>query len=112
VLVIVLAIGGWFATKRRTESRSDDLYAQLREADEALALAHAEDKGWERGRLEEAARALFAETYAGERLEALQLVQVVDRPGTDEDQAVFRAITDGGERTLTLGRRDGAWVAA
>ncbi len=42
----------------------------------------------------------------------LQLVQVVDRPGTDEDQAVFRAVTDSGERTLVLGRRDGAWVAA
>jgi hypothetical protein len=112
VLVVVLAIGGWIATKRRTESRSADLYAQLREADEALALAHAEDKGWERTRLEEAARALFAESYADEELQTLQLVQVVDRPGTDQDQAVFRAVTDSGERTLVLGRRDGAWVAA
>jgi hypothetical protein len=42
----------------------------------------------------------------------LHLVQVVDRPGTDEDQAVFRVVTDRGERTLVLGRRDGAWVPA
>jgi hypothetical protein len=35
-------------------------------------------------------------------------VQVVDRPGTDEDEAVFMA--DGQE--LRLGRRNGEWVGA
>ena len=112
MLVVVLAIGGWIATTRRTASRSADLHAQVRAADEALAQAHAEDKGWERSRLEEAARAAFAQAHAGEQLQALHLVQVVDRPGTEDDEAVFRAITDSGERTLVLGRRDGAWVAA
>jgi len=112
ILVVVLAIGGYVATTCRTESRSADLHVQLREADLALATAHAEDKGWERGRLEEAARAAFAQTYADEVLRELHLVQVVDNPGTEEDQAVFRAVTDTGERSLVLGRRDGAWVAA
>ena len=112
ILLILLAIGGWIATTRRTQSRAADLHAQLRAADAALAAAHAEDKGWERGRLEEAARQAFSSRYADEQLEALHLVQVVDRPGTDADEAVFRAVTDRGERTLVLGRRDGAWVAA
>ena len=110
--MLLLAVGGAIATTRRTEASSDDLRAQLRAADQALAAAHAEDKGWERGRLEEAARAAFAQTYADEVLRELHLVQVVDNPGTEEDQAVFRAVTDTGERSLVLGRRDGAWVAA
>jgi hypothetical protein len=36
------------------------------------------------------------------------LVEVRDRPGTDEDEAVFRC----GDKHLTLGRRDGDWVHA
>jgi hypothetical protein len=112
VLAILLAIGGWIATTRRTAASDDDLRAQLRAADEALAAAHAEDKGWERGGLEEAARRVYAETFDDGEVQELHLVQVVDRPGTDDDQAIFRAVTDRGERTIVLGRRDGAWVAA
>ena len=36
-------------------------------------------------------------------------MQVIDRPGTDDDHAVFRCGPEGRER-LTLGRRDGQWV--
>jgi hypothetical protein len=36
----------------------------------------------------------------------------VDRPGTDDDQAVFRVVTDRGDHTIVLGRRDGAWSRA
>ena len=39
-------------------------------------------------------------------------MQVVDRPGTDEDQAVFRVITDDGSEDLVLARRGDAWAAA
>ena len=81
------------------------------EADAMLAAAHAEDKGWERSALENAARRAYSETYGEGDVHELHLVQVVDRPGTEEDQAVFRVVTDRGERTLVLGRRDGAWVA-
>ncbi len=112
VVMILLAIGGAIATARRTAASEGDLRRQLREADEALAVAHAEDKGWERGNLEQAARAAFAATYGDDEVQELHLVQVIDRPGTDSDQAVFRAITDRGERTIVLGRHDGAWVPA
>jgi hypothetical protein len=111
VVVILLAIGGLIATRRRTEASDAGLHAQLRAADQALAAAHAEDKGWERGALEAAARRAFAERHADDEVRELHLVQVVDNPGTDSDQAVFWVVTDGGERTLILGRRDGAWVA-
>jgi hypothetical protein len=111
VVMVLLAVGGAYATSRRTEASADDLRAQLRAADAALAAAHAEDKGWERGTLEAAARQAYATTYGDDAVHEMHLVQVVDRPGTDQDQAVFRVVTDRGERTLVLGRRDGAWVA-
>jgi hypothetical protein len=112
VVLVLLAIGGAIATSRRTEASSDELLAQVRRADAMLADAHAEDKGWERSGLEAAARQAYAETYGDDEVRELYLVQVVDRPGTDQDQAVFRVVTDRGERTLVLGRRDGAWVRA
>ena len=110
--MVLLAIGGAIATRRRTEASADALRAQVRAADAALAAAHAEDKGWERGLLEQAARDAYRTTYGDDEVRELHLVQVVDRPGTDQDQAVFRVVTDRGERTLVLGRRDGAWVPA
>ena len=104
-LLVLLAIGGAVATARRTRAREATVQAQLREANEALAAAHADDKGWERDTMEDAARRAYAERHGGPPAE-LRLVQVVDRPGTDEDEAVFHA--DG--RELVLGRHDGAWV--
>jgi hypothetical protein len=107
VLVIVLAIGGYVALGRRREAQRSALHAQAQEADRHLAEAHAEDKGWERSTLEAAARAAYAEHH-GREPAALMLVQVIDRPGIEEDEAVFDA---DGER-LVLGRRGGEWVAA
>ncbi len=111
-LIVLLAAGGAIATARRTRAREATLQAQVREANEALAAAHAEDKGWERETLEAAAREVLAGRAGAGRVRSLELVQVVDRPGTDDDQAVFRVLTDGGEQQVVLGRRDGRWVAA
>src|SRR3954451_19386029 len=110
LLVIVLAIGGVVATGRRQRADDPALRAELDSANEALALAHATDKGWERSLLEEACRAAFAERSSAEVRE-LQLVQVVDKPGTDDDQAVFRIVTDHGSEHLHLDRRGDTWVA-
>ncbi len=110
---VLLAIGGYFATERRTRERERELLRQLSEADEALAQAHATDKGWERAGLEAAARAAFAERFGDTDFETLHLVQVIDRPGTDADQAVFRIDTaDGKEHRVTLGRTNGVWGPA
>jgi hypothetical protein len=110
VLLIALVIGGLVANARRRTAEEERLPGDVAAADRALAAAHAEDKGWARGNLEAAARAAFAETGQGP-IEALHLVQVVDRPGTEDDEAVFRVVTAGGEQALRLLRRDGAWVA-
>ena len=109
-LLLLLAVGGMVANARRRRGLEPRLEASLDEVNRRLAEAHAQDKGWERGALEAAARQAFAERRPGEEVREQVLVQVVDRPGTDEDKAVFRFATDSGVAYLTLGRRDGAWV--
>ena len=81
----------------------------VREADQALALARAGDRGWERGVLEAAARKAFAARSPVEVRELL-LMQVVDRPGTEEDQALFRVITDVGSEEILLVRQGDDWT--
>jgi hypothetical protein len=109
LLVIVLAVGGVVATGRRQRRDDPALRAELEAANEALALARASDKGWERSLLEEACRAAFADRSTAE-IRDLQLVQVVDKPGTEDDQAVFRVVTDHGSEHLHLDRRGDSWV--
>jgi hypothetical protein len=105
VLVLVLFAGGYVANARRRDAEHAALHARAQEADGQLATAHAEDKGWERATLEAAARSAFAERHGSEPRD-LRLVQVVDRPGTEQDEAVF----SGDGREIVLGRRDGTWV--
>ena len=109
VLVLVLAIGGYVAMSRRTQAREGVLLEQLGQTERELAKAHAADKGWDPEVVEAAARAAAQERFGADGVRALQLVQVIDKPGTDADQAVFRVETAGGEQTLTLGRRQGVW---
>jgi hypothetical protein len=105
VLVILLAIGGSIGRRRQLAATRDRFEAHLAEVNQDLAAAHAEDRGWAREGLETAARAAYAEQRGSEPSE-LTLVQIVDRPGTEDDKAVFAI---GAER-LTLGRADGDWV--
>jgi hypothetical protein len=109
LLVIVLGIGGYVASGRRQRADEPELAAELEQANEALAIARASDKGWERSLLDEACRLAFADRSTAE-IRELQLVQVVDKPGTEDDQAVFRVITDHGSEMVHLDRRGDAWV--
>lgn len=112
-VLLVMVAGGAVAAGRRRQLDASRLQVELAQADAALAEARAQDRGWERATIEAAARAVFAERHDGAEPVALRLVQVVDRPGTDADLAVFRARTaDGHEETISLGRRQGAWTAA
>jgi hypothetical protein len=112
VLVVLLIVGGLIANGRRARSLEDETRRAARDADQVLAQARASDRGWERGVLEAAAREAFAARSPAEVLELL-LVKVVDRPGMEEDQALFRVVTDAGSEEILLVRdADGAWRAA
>jgi hypothetical protein len=110
-VLVLLIVGGLIANARRTRAEDPQLRETLREADRALALARAEDRGWDRHALEAAAREAFAARSPVEPRE-LQLVQVIDRPGTEDDQCVFRVLTDVGSEDILLVRSGGAWAAA
>jgi hypothetical protein len=104
LLLIVFFVGGYIANRRQYEAEDAELRRLAHEANERLALAHAEDNGWDRSTMEAAAREALA--ARGAPADGLELVQVIDRPGTDDDEAVFRA----GAEEIHLGRRGGDWV--
>ena len=111
LLLVLLIVGGLVANARRARGGEDELRVALREADRALAAARAVDRGWDREAMEAAARAAFAARSPAEIGELL-LLQVVDRPGTEEDQALFRVVTDAGSEDILLVRSEDAWGAA
>jgi hypothetical protein len=105
VLVVLLFIGGYIANRRHYREEEAALRRQIEEANERLAVARAEDRGWDRATMEAAVR-----EAVGTPVQALELVQVVDNPGTEADEAVFRVEAVGGVREVVLGRRGGDWV--
>jgi len=107
VVLALLAAGGAYARRRQLEATQGRFDANLEQVNRDLAVAHAEDRGWERSALEDAARRAYAGERDGAEPGEIVLTQVVDRPGTDDDKAVFRV---GADERLTLGRRAGEWV--
>jgi type II secretory pathway pseudopilin PulG len=113
-VLLLLAIVGSAMASLRNRRRDEHLTQRLREVDRELAAALAQDRGWEREALDTAARQAFAEHRPGVAIAELELLQVVDRPGIGEDQAVLRADAVEGATRITLARRsgDGGWYAA
>jgi hypothetical protein len=109
-LLALLFLGGLAANARISAAAEDRHARRIAEADQALAQARAQDRGWNRSTLEDAARAAFS--ARGQSVTALELVQVVDRPGTDEDRCRFRARTDEGFVEVELARMGDSWESA
>jgi hypothetical protein len=109
VALAVLAIGGVVARRAQLARSRGAFDRSLERVNDDLARAAAQDRGWDRGTLEAAARRIFA-AERGAEPDELVLVEVLDRPGTDDDRAIFRAEAAGGAHALTLGRRGGEWV--
>jgi hypothetical protein len=107
VVAALLAVGGVIARRRQLDRTQGSFSAHIAQINRELAAARAEDRGWEPDHVHAAAVAAYEEHHPQGNPGTLQLVQVVDRPGTDDDKAVF---ADGDGRRLTLGRRDGVWV--
>jgi type II secretory pathway pseudopilin PulG len=108
-LLALLFLGGFAANARARAAEEDEHAQRIAEADQALAAARAEDRGWNRTVLEDAARAAFA--AQGVEVNALELIQVVDRPGTEEDRALFRGRTVDGFAEVELARSGDTWQA-
>jgi hypothetical protein len=109
-LVVVLFALGAAGAARRRRGLDERFHAQLEEANQALAAARAADRGWERGNLEAAARATHERAHPGAQIRELHLIQVVDRPGTTEDEARFRVVDEHGEHDIVLGRQGDEWI--
>src|SRR3954453_11093455 len=109
VVLVLLAIGGYFANRQRLARTRRAFAARLAKVNQELAAALAEDRGWQPERLEEAARAAWAQQRPNEQPEAVTLYEVLDRPGKQEDKAVFQFRAGGHDHLLTLGRSDDEW---
>src|SRR3954453_18496386 len=91
ILVLgVLIVGGIIARNRQLARSRPAFERALAQVDQDLAAAAASDRGWDRTLLETSRRRAYAEQQ-GEEPRTLTLVEVIDRPGTDADQAVFEA---------------------
>jgi hypothetical protein len=110
-LVILLAAGGMWLANRRERATRESFRRDVEAADRALAAAAAADRGWDREALEAAARAAFAAERPGLEARELTLIEVLDRPGTDEDKAVFHVRHPEGDARLVLGRTGDTWAA-
>jgi hypothetical protein len=102
----LLALGGARVIRRRSKAGADAFHTEIERANRDLAKAHAADNGWDPARVADAARAAYAEQRPGQAISALELVQVIDPPGTDDDKAIF--LIDGAHQ-LTLGRSGDDW---
>ena len=112
LILALLAVGGAIAARRRMEATREGFADHLEQANVDLATAHAADRGWEPAALERAARESVAERHPGVELTSLTLVEVVDRPGVEQDVARYRARDAAGrELIVTMVRRAGNWVA-
>jgi hypothetical protein len=111
IVLAVLFVGGYFARKRQLARSRPAFDRSLEKVEQDLVTAAAADRGWDRALLEAAARRIVTERLGAEP-EQLTLVEVLDRPGTDQDEAVFDCRSGGERHRLVLGRRDGDWVAA
>jgi Tfp pilus assembly protein PilX len=109
VLVALIVVGVLVNVVRERRTRAA-FEVRVSAVDRALAAAAAADRGWERTGLEAAARAAWEARHPGEPLHELELVEVIDPPGTADDYAVFRCRSETGSGRLTLGRREGGWV--
>jgi hypothetical protein len=109
VVLLVLAVGGAIARRAQLARSRPAFEDSLERVNRDLAKASAEDRGWDRDTLERTARLLFT-TERGTEPDRLVLVEVRDRPGTDEDEAVFRAESGASAHRITLGRSGGEWV--
>jgi hypothetical protein len=112
VVLALLFLLGLAGNARVRRARDRSLTEKIAAADHALASARADDRGWDPALLQAAARAAFEARKPGLAVESLDLIQVVDRPGTDEDRALMRVTHAAGAEDIELKRTGDRWDAS
>src|SRR3954447_9515534 len=111
VLLLVLVVLGALGARKRLAATEQSFHKRLDAANEALADARAEDRGWDLPALEAAARAVVEQRHPDANVRNLHLIQVIDKPGTEDDQARFHVdVAMGRDFEVLLGRRGGEWA--
>jgi hypothetical protein len=110
-VVLLFFVGGVLAVRMRARRQERAFGEHVAAADEALQVARAADRGWDRARIEEAALEALAGARPEFACDALHLVLVDDRPGKGEDRAHLVAVGDRGRARIVMGRRGDGWVA-
>jgi type II secretory pathway pseudopilin PulG len=110
-VLALLFLGGLAGNARLRRAREGSLDERIAAADQALAEARAADRGWEPALLEAAARSAFVARHPGLTPTSLDLIRVVDRPGTDEDRALMRITHADGADEIELRRTGERWDA-
>ena len=106
VLAVLFFVGGYVVSRRRAEN----WHANVAKAEEALEVAWAQDKGWDRELLHRSAREALGSHKPGFEYTDVHLVVVEDRPGVVEDKAQLVAVGEDGEARVVLARdADGGW---
>jgi hypothetical protein len=111
VLMVVFFVGGLIYSRRRAHDPGFE--ERVRSADVALEAARAQDKGWDKALLEQAARKALESQRPDVQYDDLHLVLVDDRPGMEEDRAHMVAMGrgDGAQTRVILTRTDkGDWI--
>jgi hypothetical protein len=107
VLAVLFFVGGYVAR----QGRNKDWSKNVAQAEEALELAWAADKGWDREVLHRSAREALGSHKPGFEYTDVHLVVVEDRPGVEEDKAQLVAVGEDGEAKVVLARTaDGGWT--
>ncbi len=106
LLGVLFFVGGLFASRRHTDHWTEN----VAKAEEALEVAWAQDKGWDREVLHRSAREALGSHKPGFEYTDVHLVVVDDRPGMAEDSAHLVAVGEDGETRVVLARdADGGW---
>jgi hypothetical protein len=109
-VLAIFFLTGYAAARRR--ANRPEVADRIRAADRALEEARANDRGWDRDRMTEAAGHAIAERRPEYEWETIELVLVDDRPGVTEDRAQLVASGPHGECRVALARREGGeWFA-
>ncbi len=106
VVLALLFVGGYVASRRRAQDWSE----HVAQAEQALEIAFAADRGWDRELLHRSAREALGSHRPGWEYTDVHLVVVEDKPGVEEDKAHLVAVGQDGEARVVLAREaDGGW---